>query len=60
MLETIFTEGKATSSLDGMNAAGDPAEWLAHAYSLDIVEVEAAIRFGQRLANRKIIAYQAA
>ncbi len=49
-----------TEVLHGMYAAGDPAEWLAHAYSLDLVQVEAAIRFEQRLANRKIIAYQAA
>ena len=49
-----------TEVIYGMNVAGDPAEWLAHAYSLDLVQVEAAIRFEQRLANRKIIAYQAA
>ena len=49
-----------TEVLHGMYTAGDPAEWLAHAYSLDLVQVEAAIRFEQRLANRKIIAYQAA
>lgn len=49
-----------TEVIHGMNVAGDPAEWLAHAYSLDLVQVEAAIRFEQRLANRKIIAYQAA
>lgn len=49
-----------TEVIYGMNTAGDPAEWLAHAYSLDLVQVEAAIRFEQRLANRKIIAYQAA
>ena len=49
-----------TEVVYGMNAAGDPAEWLAHAYSLDLIQVEAAIRFEQRLANRKIIAYQAA
>ena len=50
----------STEVIYGTNAAGDPAEWLAHAYSLDLVQVEAAIRFEQRLANRKIIAYQAA
>lgn len=49
-----------TEVLHGMYTAGDPAEWLAHAYSLDLVQVEAAIRFEQRFANRKIIAYQAA
>ena len=50
----------STEVLYGMNTAGDPAEWLAHAYGLDLVQVEGAIRFEQRLANREIIAYRAA
>ena len=50
----------STEVLFGTNAAGDSAEWLAHAYGLDLVQVEAAIRFEQRLANREITAHRAA
>lgn len=50
----------STEVLYGTNAAGDSAEWLAHAYGLDLVQVEAAIRFEQRLANREIAAHRAA
>lgn len=49
-----------TEVVHRMYTAGDPAEWLAPAYGLDLVQVEAAIRFEQRLANRNVTAYSAA
>ena len=49
-----------TTALYGMNIGGDPAAWLAHAYNIDTDQVEAAIDFERRLANRAIAAYSAA
>ena len=49
-----------TSTLYGMNTGGDPTDWLAFSYGLETAQVEAAIDFERRLADRAIAAYVAA
>ena len=46
---TIHGTRITTSTLHGMNAAGDSVEWLADGYSLDVAQVEAAVEFERRL-----------
>ena len=41
-----------TSVLHGMNSAGDPIEWLATAYGLDVAQIEAAVEFEHKLLLR--------
>ena len=53
---TIFGTRITTSTLHGMNLGGDPAGWIADACNLETVQVEDAIDFERRLADRVVAA----
>ena len=54
---TICGTRITTSTLHGMNIGGDPTDWLADAYNLETVQVEDAIDFERRLADRPLVTY---
>ena len=49
-----------TAALSGYHAGGDPVDYLARAYDLEVPQVEAAIDFERKLADRSVTAYIAA